>query len=135
MKNKNYILSFNNFSILEDADANASNTVGAGVMMNSQPSALPGQTSEPGFTANGGVVGSGDIDVPYCKTRGKNPFIYQQIPAKTVFNKKRSDKKTSKDIIQKLYQQKQDYTENQGNVLHFDDFVKTSLNQVTHNSK
>lgn len=123
--------------IKEDADGMGPGLAvsGMGDVVSSQPSALPGQTTDPGFSDNGGVVGSGDISVPYARKNANGDFIYQKIPAPTVFKKKRKKKMYDKDTIKSLYSQKQDYTNGQGDtrVLNYDDFVKSQMNIINKN--
>lgn len=58
----------------EVASANAANTSGMGAVVTPVASSVPGQTYGDAFTANGGVVGSGDIGVPFNRNVSKRPI-------------------------------------------------------------
>jgi hypothetical protein len=93
-----------------------------------------GVTTEPGYSAGGGSVGSGDISVPY--NPGGRKKVFQKIP---VDNRKGTNKRRKNKMIQGLkniFSQKQDYTAGQGGskpskIMNFDKFSKDDLNKVT----
>lgn len=115
------------------AYANAS-IGGMGAVVPAQPSIHAGVTTEPGYSAGGGKVGSGDISVPY--NPGGRKKVFQKIP---VDNRKGSSKRRKNKMIQGLkniFSQKQDYTSGQGGskpskIMNFDNFSKDGLNKVT----
>jgi hypothetical protein len=109
-------------------------TSGMGAVISPQPSMFAGVTTEPGYSAGGGSVGSGDISVPY--NPGGRKKVFQKIP---VDNRKGTNKRRKNKMIQGLkniFSQKQDYTAGQGNskpskIMNFDNFSKDDLNKVT----
>lgn len=109
-------------------------TSGMGAVVSPQPSMFAGVTTEPGYSAGGGKVGSGDISVPY--NPGGRKKVFQKVP---VDNRRGSNKRRKNKIIQGLkniFSQKQDYTSNQSGVkktrvLDFDQFSKEKLSKVT----
>jgi hypothetical protein len=113
--------------------ANAT-TAGMGAVVSPQPSMFAGVTTEPGYSAGGGSVGSGDISVPY--NPGGRKKVFQKI---AVDNRKGTNKRRKNKMIQGLkniFSQKQDYTAGQGNskpskIMNFDNFSKDDLNEVT----
>jgi hypothetical protein len=113
--------------------ANAT-TAGMGSVVSPQPSMFAGVTVEPGFSAGGGQVGSGDISVPY--NPGGRKKVFQKISAD---NRKGTNKRRKNKMIQGLkniFSQKQDYTAGQGGskpskIMNFDSFSKEDLNKVT----
>jgi len=115
------------------AYANAS-IGGMGAVVPSVPSSFAGVTTEPGYSAGGGTVGSGDISVPY--NPGGRKKVFQKVP---VDNRKGNSKRRKNKMIQGLkniFSQKQDYTAKQGEVkpsrvMNFDSFSKGELNKVT----
>jgi hypothetical protein len=109
-------------------------TAGMGAVVSPQPSMFAGVTTEPGYSAGGGSVGSGDISVPY--NPGGRKKVFQKIP---VDNRKGTNKRRKNKMIQGLkniFSQKQDYTAGQGGskpskIMNFDKFSKDDLNKVT----
>ena len=109
-------------------------TAGMGAVVSPQPSMFAGVTTEPGYSAGGGSVGSGDISVPY--NPGGRKKVFQKI---SVDNRKGTNKRRKNKMIQGLkniFSQKQDYTAGQGNskpskIMNFDNFSKDDLNKVT----
>jgi len=109
-------------------------TAGMGAVVSPQPSMFAGVTTEPGYSAGGGSVGSGDISVPY--NPGGRKKVFQKIP---VDNRKGTNKRRKNKMIQGLkniFSQKQDYTAGQGGskpskIMNFDNFSKDDLNKVT----
>ncbi len=107
---------------------------GMGAVVSPQPSMFAGVTTEPGYSAGGGSVGSGDISVPY--NPGGRKKVFQKISAD---NRKGTNKRRKNKIIQGLkniFSQKQDYTAGQGGskpskIMNFDKFSKDDLNKVT----
>lgn len=108
---------------------------GSGAIVSAQPSNFAGVTTEPGYSAGGGTVGSGDISVPY--NPGGRKKVFQKLAANS--DRKGSNKRRKNKIIQGLkniFSQKQDYTASQGKsrpskIMNFNNFSKEELNKVT----
>jgi len=114
------------------AYANAS-IGGMGAVVSPQPSMFAGTTLEPGYSAGGGKVGSGDISVPY--NPGGRKKVFQKISTKTD-NRKGTNKRRKNKLVQGLkniFSNKQDYTAGQssGKIMNFDKFSKDEFNKVT----
>ena len=117
------------------AYANAS-TGGMGAVISPQPSSFAGSTTDPGFSAGGGRVGSGDISVAY--NPGGRKKVFQKIPAK-LDNRKGTNKRRRNKLIQGLkniFANKQDYTSGEGkvkksNIMNFNNFAKDQFTKVT----
>ena len=111
-----------------------STTSGMGAVVSPQPSMFAGVTTEPGYSAGGGSVGSGDISVPY--NPGGRKKVFQKVSAD---NRRGSNKRRKNKLLQGLkniFSQKQDYTSGQGDskpskIMNFDKFSKEDLNKVT----
>lgn len=127
------------FSIMED-DAGGSGVAfangsisGMGNVVSSQPSSFAGVTSEPGYSAGGGSVGSGDIGVPY-NANGKKMF------QKVTDNRHGTNKRRKNKILaglKSVFANRQDFTAGQGKskpkkIMNFDSFSKDDMSKVTH---
>ena len=97
---------------------------------NSQPAA-PGVTTNPAYSATGGIDGSGDASHvlgTYDKQMGTNHGA--------MTGKKSRTPKISMKSLKDIFSKRQDYTANQGNVdrtpkvMSFDKFQKADLTQV-----
>lgn len=111
--------------------------VTGGGVVNSQPSSLPGVTTDPTYSATGGVVGTGDPSFPY-NAGGKfvnvNAAMGSEHGPRT--GKKSRTKKLDMKALKNIFAKRQDYTAGQGNVdrkskvMDFDAFQKVDINQV-----
>jgi len=106
---------------------------GMGSVVSSQPSMFAGVTLEPGYSAGGGKVGSGDISVPY--NPGGRKKVFQKISTKTD-NRKGTSKRRKNKLVQGLknvFSNKQDYTSGQtkGKIMDFEKFSKGEFNKIT----
>jgi hypothetical protein len=132
-----YLENYNSFFdiINEDTSATGGPSVGGmGAVVNSQPSSLPGTTTNPTYANTGGVDGSGDVSVPY-NTGGIKAF--QKIPIMgknhgSMTGKKSRNKKIDMKAIKNIFAKKQDYTTGQGKskVMDFDAFAKADINTI-----
>jgi hypothetical protein len=103
---------------------------GMGPVVAPQASTNVGVTTEPGYSSGGGVVGSGDISMPY--NPGGRKKVFQKIPSD---NRKGDSKRRRNKMIQGLkniFSMKQDYTAGQSQVkkpkiMNFDSFAKDDL--------
>jgi len=116
------------------AYANAS-IGGMGPVSSPQPSQFAGVTTEPGYSAGGGQVGSGDIGVPYNPGGRKKVFQKSSGYDDRRGTSKRRKNKILRDL-KNIFSQKQDYTANQGGtkskkIMNFDKFSKDDLMKVT----
>lgn len=110
-------------------------TSGMGGVVSSQPSAFSGVTTDPGYSAGGGSVGSGDLSVPY--NPGGRKKVFQKIP---VDNRKGTNKRRKNKMLSGLKQvmgKKFDFTAGQGQakpkkVMNWETFSKEELSRVTH---
>lgn len=115
------------------AMANAS-IGGMGGVVSSQPALTAGVTIDPGYTSNGGLVGSGDIGVPY-NAGGKKAFQKLKVDNRRGTNRRRKNKMLAG--LKSAFSKKQDYTAGQGKprtkkIMSFSSFEKDELNKVTH---
>lgn len=122
-----------------------------------QPSSYAGVTTDPGYSAGGGVPGSGDMSIPYSASISSKDSPKKIISQKgDPLNKGKKDRRKSKEIAalrQALKSRKKfkadqggDFTFGQGGVpkysaptqprepkvMSFDDFAKNQMNKVTH---
>ena len=109
------------------------NTGGMGQVTSANPSSSIGVTTEPGYSAGGGTIGSGDISIPY------NPGGRKKMFQKVESSRRGTNKRRNSRMISKLKGSvsKSDYTHNQGNIkpnkiMNFDSFSKDELSNVTH---
>lgn len=110
---------------------------GMGAVVSAQPSSLAGSTIGPGWSGNGGTVGSGDVSMPYNAGTGKRNVQMQmgmnhggRTGKKS--RKKRMTLKTMQQLRNTL-SQKQDYTktgETKKRVMNFNDFYKNDVTTV-----
>lgn len=113
------------------AGAVAGGAVSSTGISNSQPSSLPGVTTNPAYSATGGIDGSGDIS-NILGTQDKQMGTNHGAMTGKKSRNKRLDMKALKDIFAK----RQDYTAGQGNVdrkskvMDFDSFKKADFTQV-----
>jgi len=118
------------------AYANASIS-GMGNVVSPQPSMFAGTTVEPGYSASGGQVGSGDVSVPY--NPGGKKKVFQKLSANADNRKGVSKRRKGKLLggLKNIFSMKQDYTNNQstskghGKIMDFDKFSKDEFNKVT----
>ncbi len=113
------------------AGAVAGGAVSSTGISNSQPSSLPGVTTNPAYSATGGIDGSGDISNilgTQDKQMGTNHGA--------MTGKKSRTPKISMKSLKDIFSKRQDYTANQGNVdrkpkvMSFDKFQKADFTQV-----
>jgi len=138
-----HLENFESYSIKINEDTSATGGPGGAVSggdVNSQPASLPGVTTDPAYTNNGGVVG-GYISTPY-NAGTKNGYkgnVFQKIPtpeAKSKEHSSRTEGKSRASIAKAalkniLFNKDQDYTAGQGEVkkskvMNFSDFEKKS---------
>ena len=133
----NHLLNFQEHINETSATGGPAGAVASGGVVNSQPSSLPGVTTDPAYANTGGVVGTGDPSFPYNAggklAAGGAPMGFDHGPRTGKKSRtKRLDMKALKDIFAK----RQDYTAGEGNVdrkpkvMDFDDFQKADINQV-----
>ena len=115
--------------IMEDGDAcaNASGS-GMGAVVSAQPSTNSGVTTEPGYSAGGGTIGSGDISNPM---NGNN--IRKTSPRNNSRRRKRmvaslKNFKSQKDAAEKEEDQG---TVKSKKIMNFDSFSKNKFDKVT----
>jgi hypothetical protein len=124
-------------------------TAGMGPVSSPQPSSYTGVTTDPGYSAGGGKIGSGDVSIPYSAT-----ISSQDSPKKIIsqkgdpLNKGKKDRRKSKVIagLKQALKSRKDFTAGQGGVpkysaptqpkepkiMSWDNFTKDKINQVTH---
>ena len=111
--------------------------VASGGVVNSQPSSLPGVTTDPAYTNTGGVVGSGDVSFG-MNAGGRlvnvNEPMGQEHGPRT--GKKSRTKRLDMKALKDVFAKRQDYTAGQGNadrkpkVMDFDAFQKADITNV-----
>lgn len=110
------------------AMANASIS-GMGNVVSSQPSSYAGVTTDPGYSAGGGTIGSGDISVPY-NTGGKKAF--QKIPTRKTDDRFGTNKRRKSKMMGALKTMKKaSEMKPSKKLMRFDDFTKDNLMKVT----
>ena len=110
------------------AMANASIS-GMGNVVSSQPSSYSGVTTDPGYSAGGGVVGSGDISVPY-NTGGKK--VFQKMPSRKSDDRFGTNKRRKSKLLGTLKtMKKSNDMKPSKKLMRFDDFSKENLMKVT----
>lgn len=132
-----YLENYNSFfdKVVEDTSATGGPAVGGiNAVVNSQPSSLPGVTTNPTYANTGGVDGSGDVSFPY-NAGGVKAFQKMPIMGKnhgSMTGKKSREKKIDMKALKDIFAKKQDFTSGQGKtkVMNFDDFAKADVNQV-----
>jgi hypothetical protein len=134
----NHIMNFEQH-INEETSATGgpAGAVASGGMVNSQPSSLPGVTTDPAYANTGGVVGTGDPSYPYNaggKLVNVNSPMGSDHGPRT--GKKSRVKKLDMKALKNIFAKRQDYTSGEGNVdrkakvMDFDAFQKADVNQV-----
>lgn len=116
--------------LLEDVSGMGNASVsGMGNVSSSQPSTNPGALNGSAFTSGGGVIGSGDISVPY-NAGGKK--IFQNVPFGRNHGSKIGKKPRNKKInMQQLRNTLAKKDTKKSNVMNFNDFNKNNINKVT----
>jgi hypothetical protein len=110
------------------AMANASIS-GMGNVVSSQPSSYSGVTTDPGYSAGGGTIGSGDISVPY-NTGGKK--VFQKIPTRKTDDRFGTNKRRKSKMMGALKTMKKaSEMKPSKKLMRFDDFSKDNLMKVT----
>ena len=111
------------------AMANASIS-GMGNVVSSQPSSYSGVTMDPGYSAGGGITGSGDISVPY-NTGGKK--VFQKVPTRKSDDNRfgTSKRRKSKMIGALKTMKKASEMKPSKKLMRFDDFSKDNLMKIT----
>jgi hypothetical protein len=122
-------------------------TLGMGAATSPQASSYAGVTTEPGYSAGGGEVGT-TISMPYSTSISSKDSPKRIISQKDPLNKGRKDRRNSKMLTglkAALKSRKQDFTAKQAQVPNFsapttpksskilswDNFTKDNLNKVT----
>lgn len=128
-----YLFDFD--ELFEDsATGGPAGAVSGGGYVNSQPSSLPGVTTNPTYTATGGTDGD-YISVPY-NAGGK--LMKQGVMGKEhgpMTGKKSRNKRLDMKALKDIFAKRQDYTAGEGEVdkqrvMDFEDFQKADLTQV-----
>lgn len=124
-------------------------TAGMGPVSSPQPSSYAGVTTDPGYSAGGGKIGSGDVSIPYSATISSKDSPKKIISQKgDPLNKGKKDRRKSKVVagLKQALKSRKDFTAGQGGVpkystptqpkeprvMNFDDFAKNQMNKVTH---
>ena len=126
------------FEKLELIDEDTSATGGpagavtSGGVVSSQPSSLPGVTTEPTYSATGGLEGTGDTS-SLLGTSTKQPMGSNH---GAMTGKKSRTKKIDLKSLKDIFSKRQDYTSGEGNVdrkpkvMDFTAFQKADITQI-----
>jgi hypothetical protein len=116
----------------DSATGGPAGAVSGGGYVNSQPSSLPGVTTNPTYAATGGTDGD-YASVPF-NTMSKQYVMGKEHGAMT--GKKSRTKKLDMKKLKDIFANRQDYTAGQSKVdkkqrvMDFEDFQKADINQV-----